>query len=474
MKHALVVLAVCFCAGIAAQAWLRIPLWVTYGLFIASIAGCRAAMSRRRAFAGCSLAAVALSGAVLLSVHDILPADHIAKARCYLHSAMCVIQGVIVREPQMRGSRTVLMLRVQEIRTAHLIRKCSGSVQVYLTGETRVGYGDLVQVCGRLGRPVFAAGPRQQAGFREYVRREGLYRVLYVRCGGRVKRLAGFHGRRIVLLALRLKRRMSALLEVRVSPIAAGMLQAMILGEKRAVPASLYRQMIKTGTVHILVVSGFNVGIVAFILVLVLRLMRIPRSLRFGCVAPLLVLYCLITGASPPVVRATIMAVFFLFALLVQREPDILNSCAMAALSILTMNPRELFNPSFQLSFSSVLAIICLHPRMKILFKADKVRLLPCRFLLENSLISLSAWLGTAGFIAYYFRMISPVAVLANILIPSLAGLITVCGFGLLAAEIACPYLAPCFGSVSECICVCLLKINALLLRIPRGCFYLQ
>ncbi len=156
MKHALVVLAVCFCAGIAAQAWLRIPLWATYGLFIASIAGCRAAMSGRHAFAGCSLAAVALSGAVLLSVHDILPADHIAKARCYLHSAMCVIQGVIVQEPRKRGSRTVLMLRAQEIRTAHLIRKCSGSVQVYLTGETQVGYGDLVQVCGRLGRPVFA------------------------------------------------------------------------------------------------------------------------------------------------------------------------------------------------------------------------------------------------------------------------------------------------------------------------------
>jgi predicted membrane metal-binding protein len=87
--------------------------------------------------------------------------------------------------------------------------------------------------------------------------------------------------------------------------------------------------------------------------------------------------------------------------------------------------------------------------------------------------VSLSAWLGTAGIIAYDFRLFSPVAILANILIPSLAGLITVCGFGLVLVNLLCPYLTLSFASVNESLVTILVRFNSLILRLPYGCFAL-
>jgi competence protein ComEC len=112
-------------------------------------------------------------------------------------------------------------------------------------------------------------------------------------------------------------------------------------------------------------VSGFNVGIVTFIIILLLKLIRLPRKVRLACAIILLILYCLVTGASTPVVRATVMAGVFLLAYLFKREPDIYNSLFLAAIFILAFNPRQLFDIGFQLSFASVFSIIYIYPKIK-------------------------------------------------------------------------------------------------------------
>jgi len=78
--------------------------------------------------------------------------------------------------------------------------------------------------------------------------------------------------------------------------------------------------------------------------------MRLPRRLVVFISIPLLIIYCLATGASTPVVRATVMAIMFITAFLLKREPDIYNSCGLAALFILGINPQQFFNIGFQLS----------------------------------------------------------------------------------------------------------------------------
>ena len=92
---------------------------------------------------------------------------------------------------------------------------------------------------------------------------------------------------------------------------------------------------------------------------------------------------------------------------------------------------------------------------------------------MEGFLVSLSAWLGTLGLIAWYFKIFSPITVIANIFIVPLASLITLCGFTLVATAIFCPAIAPLFASTNELLVVLLLNINAFLLKIPGASFNL-
>ncbi|MFH0913517.1 MAG: ComEC/Rec2 family competence protein, partial [Candidatus Omnitrophota bacterium] len=230
---------------------------------------------------------------------------------------------------------------------------------------------------------------------------------------------------------------------------------------------------IKSGTVHILVVSGFHVGIVTFIIVLFLKLMHLSRIARFYVGTPLLVIYCLMTGASTPAVRATLMAIIFMVAYLVKRQADIYNSLALASLFILGISPNQLFSVGFQLSFISVLSIAYLYPRVRRALNIEALRIKYIRFVVEACLVSLSAWLGTMGFIAYYFRVISPVTVLANIFIVPLAALITLCGFSLITMQFLCPFLAVYSAYSIEFIVKLLLGINTFLIKLPGASFSL-
>ena len=80
---------------------------------------------------------------------------------------------------------------------------------------------------------------------------------------------------------------------------------------------------------------------------------------------PVIFLYCLMTGATNPVLRATLMAVVFLLAYFLKRDADIYNSLSLAAIFILSFNPLQLFDIGFQLSFASVLAIVLIYFNLK-------------------------------------------------------------------------------------------------------------
>jgi competence protein ComEC len=95
------------------------------------------------------------------------------------------------------------------------------------------------------------------------------------------------------------------------------------------------------------------------------------------------------------------------------------------------------------------------------------------RFMLEGCLVSFSAWLGTMGFITYYFRIFSPVTVLANLVIVPLASLITLCGFSLVTAGLVLPALAPWLGHSSESLVLILISLNSLFIKLPGAYFYL-
>lgn len=179
------------------------------------------------------------------------------------------------------------------------------------------------------------------------------------------------------------------------------------------------------------------------------------------------------SGASNPVVRATVMTILILSSYLFKREPDIYNSLAISAIFILLINPRQLFDIGFQLSFMSVISIVYIYPKIKALLGIDYFKTKYLKWLIEGCLVSFSAWLGTMGLIAYYFGFFSPITVLANIFIVPLASFITLCGFSLMFFDLVSPVLAPFFAASAELAVALLLKINLFLIKLPYAYFHL-
>jgi len=461
MKHILGAITVIFCCGIFIESLVNIPFWLVYFLGIASLV-----LSLSKRLNILIFVAVFLLGAALYKNAQSLPSRYISKFISYKSQDPYLIKGVIITEPQSKNKSTTFVFAVRQIQIKGLNRACCGNILVYLRAEKSLRYGDELILEGNLARPF-------RKTFRAYLARQGIDYIMRVKNEAYVLRTNKNRGFAVKRFALWLKRRIENLFSRYLSPVASSVLEAMVLGDKRNIPQPVYNSMVKTGTVHILVVSGFNVGIVCFMMLLFLKLIRIPRKARFLLAALGLLLYCLITGGSNPVVRSTIMGIIFILAYLFKREPDIYSSLSVAALVILALNPRQLFDIGFRLSFVSVISIVYLFPKIRIFLRVEELNSKLLKFPIEASLVSLSAWIGTMGFIAFYFRIFSPITVIANIFVVPTATLITLCGFSLAFIGALFPPAALFSALSCESLVLLLIKLNTLLIGLPGAYFYL-
>ncbi len=140
-------------------------------------------------------------------------------------------------------------------------------------------------------------------------------------------------------------------------PHTAGLLQATLLGETSGVERRWTSDFRITGTYHALVISGQHVSVLAFSLLLLLRLFRFRRIPALAIATAATWLYAILSGFSSPVVRAAGGFTVFLLAAYFFRKTRILNVLAVVGLVYLLFDPDELFDPSFQLSFLSAAAI---------------------------------------------------------------------------------------------------------------------
>lgn len=221
-------------------------------------------------------------------------------------------------------------------------------------------------------------------------------------------------------------------------------IQAMILGEQSEIPREIMDTFSRTGTTHIIAISGFNIGIIAAFSFFVIRTLLKSSEyllLRFNIVRVSTLfaflpigLYACIAGLGVSVMRATLMIMAFLTAVLLGRERDLVNTLALAALLILAVSPLALFDVSFQLSFAAVASILIIVPRLSAFIPFQHPdpkdrRIRPKKALsgiLLFTAVSFAAALGTAPLIVYYFNLLSPVTLLANLLIVPIMGYLVI------------------------------------------------
>ncbi len=470
MKRPLVILAVFYCLGLILANLMRIKFWLITVIATAIFAVVILWGRKNWIFLTGVLSLALLIGYLSMKNAWVLSNCHIRKFVTYKDSSLYWLNGRIASQPEFKNNHLWFILRVQQIQSDKVRYKCCGEVLIKMNFEQELNYGDNLTLMGNLGRP--PSFGRSQ-GYRDFLARQGIYLIMPIKDHRQIIRQDKFHGVGLIRGCFWLRVYLEQVISRYLPPLPASILAAMVLGQKRNIPWLVNNSMVKSGTVHILVVSGFNVGIVAFVINLLLKILRLGRKARIILTAICLLIYCLITGASNPVIRATVMGLVFLAAYLFKREPDIYNSLTSAALFILVINPRQLFDIGFQLSFISVLAIVYFYPKLKALVHLEDCRSKILKFFAESCLVSFSAWLGTLVIIALNFRIIALVTVLANILIVPLATLITLCGFTLVLSGLIYPNLAHLFSLPTAALITLLLNLNAALIKLPVAFFYL-
>lgn len=218
-------------------------------------------------------------------------------------------------------------------------------------------------------------------------------------------------------------------------PRVRGVAAAIILGAREQTDPHLREDFALSGTIHVLVVSGLHVGFVAAAVFSLLAPLagRGWTTTIFTLAAVLL--FALVSGGRPSVLRASFMSAAFLLTFPLQRQTRPLNTLLAAFAFLLLFNPSWLFEPGFQMSFAAVTGIILLTPRLERPFQALRWwQIRPLRRLARIFLASLAAQVAVGPLTAWYFSRVSVIGLIANVPMIPLAGAAVLSGF---ASDIA-------------------------------------
>ncbi len=240
----------------------------------------------------------------------------------------------------------------------------------------------------------------------------------------------------------RLRKNIDGIITKYHSPQAASLLRGLLLADRRGIDYETKEQFVNAGVIHVLAVSGLHVGYIIIIFALIFG--RFNLFARAGLTIIGLLFFVLITGGPPSVVRASVMAIVIIFALISGRSTNIFNSLAIAALVILLFDVSEIYSAGFQLSFSAVLSIAIFYP----VFKKKINSIIHSKFwnnIFLFGAVSLSAQIGTIPFTLLYFGKLSIVALFTNLLVIPAIGFILCIGIATLAFSWV-PFIASAFA----------------------------
>lgn len=232
------------------------------------------------------------------------------------------------------------------------------------------------------------------------------------------------------------------------SPETAALLRGLLLADRGEINYQTKTKFINAGVVHVLAVSGLHVGFI--ILIFLFLFGRFNLFIRSILMIIGLLCFMLLTGVPPSVFRATVMAVAVIIALLTNRSTNLINSISIAALIILVINPNEIYNPGFQLSFAAVLAIGIILPYLNQIVDGWDVQNKLLKYILLFWGVSLSAQIGTLPFTLLYFNKYSVIALLTNLIVIPSIGFIIAAAIVTLFISATIPFIAVYFAAAND------------------------
>ena len=452
MKYPAVTVSLWYVAGILLAWQLAFPLFLLFGIcFFLIIAAL--AQEKRRPYLLALLLLFAgwtnfTSRMAILSPDDL-------RLMTNDSSEWIVLRGVLVETPWERIQefnnrsriRTIATLDVEALSRKDKWFSTSGRVIVSTAGSLPDIYfhGKRVEIRGVLRPP---AGPMAEGLFdyAQYLKWTGIYHQLMVESVEDWSLLEGGASRmpledRFCNWAKEVLGR-----DIPDEDVSLRLVWAMALGWKTALTQSVSTPFIQTGTMHVFAISGMHIALLAFILISLLRVLRVPRAGSALLVVPVIWFYTAATGWQASAIRSALMMTVVLGGWILNRPGNLLNSLAISGFIILIWEPQQLFEASFQLSFFVVLSLALLTPPLEkvrdywlspdplqaasLIPKWKQWAKVPVHWLLTSVATSLAAWVGSMPIIVNYFHTISPSSLVANLVVIPLSTMGLMCHLG--------------------------------------------
>ncbi len=223
----------------------------------------------------------------------------------------------------------------------------------------------------------------------------------------------------------------------------AGFVKAITIGDRENLK-TIRHNVQRAGLAHILAISGLHVGLILFFFHFIFKISGIKKRARSILLILISVLYLILTAGRPPVMRATIMAVVYLYFSLFYREINIFNLIILAAIIILFLDPAAIYQVSFQLSFIAVVGI-CLVLKLFPSFQPYSIKGKISNYIK----VIFSAWIFTSPLIWYYWKRFTVFQFPVNFVLVPVFTLILSMGFCSLFSSLVAFPLAQFFATAS-------------------------
>lgn len=330
--------------------------------------------------------------------------------------AWVTLSGVVQQPPEPRDTRLRVRVEADTLLRRGETQAVQGAVLLTVPAAPGVQQGDRLRVYGRLEAPPVFSG----FDYREYLARRGVHSMVQQPEVTLLQHNAGARFWRVLYGV----RSASQQIIARLLPEPeAALLTGILLGVESGIDPALYDQFNRTGTSHIIVISGFNISIIARIMTALLGRV-VGQKRAFAPVVMGIVLYVLLVGADAAVLRAGLMGILVVWAAYLQRQSTAAVSLFVAGAAMTALNPLTLWDVGFQLSFMATLSLILFATPMTTRFEAAATPRLPAAaarwlipFVNDALIVTLAATILTLPLMAYYFGRISLVSPLTNLLV---------------------------------------------------------
>ncbi|MBI2175268.1 MAG: ComEC/Rec2 family competence protein [Parcubacteria group bacterium] len=408
-KNILPLLASGFVLGITVRSFFSLSLGVAVLCFFLGLVFAFYGLVRpfHRHSALLPVIAFLLLGAAIGAGYYHLKVSRAREALLQIPEGRVQLRGLIVAEPDERDTYTRLVFLARALHTTGGVERIRVKVLLTVASYPQFHYGDELEVSGTL------RVPRSSSDFdwRAYLAKDDILFESY-RPTVTLRETGG--GWFFIRALLSLKRAyVDALSRILPEPHAS-FLAGLTVGARKSMPTSLQETFRRAGVIHLVVLSGYNVTIVAENIMRMLGVFARSGAISFlGGVAGVLA-FALLAGASPTVLRASLMALLVLVARATGRTYTVSVALIVAGLLMLAANPRLLrFDPSFQLSFLASLGLIYIAPQVERFFT-----FLPQRFGIRgHASATVSAQLAVFPLLLASMGDLSLVAPGANLLI---------------------------------------------------------